>query len=303
MRIGIIVNTEYHHATALSIYKSLECLGLSPMFYHHAPNDKYGFKELCNLYKLSLTHVPCFDTSIIITALESNNKIPEFHTNPVFRETNNFIFVHHRPLSHGESIVKKYFPLSKNIANGVYEKPFSENYFFQTETPLNLNACKKNIIGITSRFFENKISKEYISSFMQKNNCSIKLLGEGSKETIKQIYSSNAEAIDQCSHADFYRQIAGLKLLLIPYDSSKADYTSIKTSESLTHSIANKIPLIANKKFLVYNGLKQIDSADCNIIDILNNENKYSILTEELTAFQNNARNHNNNIFKKLLKI
>ena len=303
MRIGIIVNTEYHHATALSIYKSLQCLGLSPMFYHHNPCDKYNFKELCNLYKLPLTQVPCFDVSIVITALESNNKIPEFYTNPVFRETNNFIFVHHRPLSHGESIIKKYFPLSKNIANGVYEKSFSENYFFQTETPLNLNACKENIIGVTSRFFENKISIEYISSFMQKNNCSIKLLGEGSKETIKQIHSSNAKTIDLCSHADFYKQIAGFKFLLIPYDSSKVDYTSIKTSESLTHSIANKIPLIANKKFLEYNSLKQIDSADCNIMDILNNENKYSILTEELAAFQNNARNHNNNIFKKVLEI
>lgn len=303
MRIGIIVNTEYHHATALSIYESLKFLGLSPALYHHNPNDKYSLKELCIIHNLTLAQAPCFDISIVITALESNNKIPEFYTNPIFRGTNNLIFVHHRPLSCGESIIKKYFPLSKNIANGIYEKPFSENYFFQTETPLNLNASRESTIGVTSRFFENKISTEYISSFIQKNKYNVKLLGEGSLEIARQINSGNTNTTDLCSHVNFYKQLAGFKFLLMPYDSSKADYTSIRTSESLTHSIANRIPLIAHKKILKYNNLKQIDSADCNIIDILNSENKYNILIEELTAFQNNARKHNNNIFKKILEI
>jgi len=303
MRIGIIVNTEYHHATALSIYKSLQCLGLSPMFYHHNPCDKYNFKELCNLYKLPLVETPHFDISIVITALESNNKIPEFFINPAFRQKNNFIFVHHRPLSVGESVIKKYFPKSKNIANGIYEKPFSENYFFQTETPLNLNAPRENTVGVTSRFFKNKISKEYIISFLQKNNCDAYLIGEGSKDIIKQINCDKIKAIDFCSHMEFYKQISKFKLLLIPYDNEKKEYITIKTSESFTHCIANKIPLITNKKLLEHNGLRQIDYTDCNLMDIFNNENKYNLLKDELIFVQNNCRIHNNNIFKKILEI
>jgi hypothetical protein len=303
MKIGIIVNTEYHHATALSIYESLRHLNLRPVFYHHNPIDRYNFKGFCNFYKLPLVQTPCFDVSIVITALESNDKIPEFFVNPAFRQKNKFIFVHHRPLNFGENIIKKYFPKSKNIANGIYEKPFSQNYFFQTETPLCLENTRQNRIGITSRFFENKISIEYIVSFLKKNDCECYLLGEGSKNTIKEINYEKVKAIDFCNHKEFYDDISKLKFLLIPYDERKEEYTSTKTSESLTHCIANKIPLIANKKLLEHNGLKQIDYSDSNLMDIFNNENKYKLLKDELILFQNNARNHNNSVFKKILEI
>jgi hypothetical protein len=302
MTTGIVVNTEYHHATALSIYETLRALNLSPIIYYNNLIDKYNFKGLCKEYKIPMTHVPCFEKAIVITAIESNNVIPGFHHDSIFKQKCDFIFVHHRPLHYKENIIKRYFPRSKNIANGVYEKPYSQKYFYQTESPVILQNNRENIIGVTSRFFENKISMDFINFAIQKLDCTFHLIGEGSKNTAKCINSDRVKAIDLCDHMTFFNEISKLKALLIPYDCDKKEYTYIKTSESLTHSIAHKIPMIANAEFLNHNGLLQLSLYNTDI-GAIQNKNKYNQLIEELALSQNKARTHNNIVFRELLEI
>ena len=302
MRIGIVVNTEYHHATALSIYQTLKFLNLSPIIYYNNPIDKYNFKELCSEYKIPLTTTACFEKAIVITAIDSNNIIPGFHHDPVFKQKCDFIFVHHRPLHLKENIIMKYFPLAKNIANGIYEKSYSRKYFYQTESPILLQNNRENIIGVTSRFFENKISMNFINFATQKLDYTFHLIGEGSKNIAKYMNNDRVKAIDLCNHITFFTEISKLKALLIPYDYDKKEYTSIKTSESLTHSIAHKIPLIANTEFLNHNGFLQLSLYNSDI-EALENKDKYNKLTDELALLQNKARQHNNIAFKELLEI
>ena len=302
--IGIIINTEYHHTTALSIYKSLRHLNLSPRFHYNCSLDKFKFNELCAHNNLPITTDTYFDINIIITAQESHGYIPgfNFNFNPVFNNKSDFIFIHNRPLKFGIDNIKKHFPDSINIANGTYESPFSNDYFFQTESPVTLHSEKKNSIGVVSRFFENKISIEYVNTFLQKNNCNMHLLGEGSSGTRAQIKHGNIQNTDVCSHYEFYKVLSKFNALLIPYSVQMEEYTGLKITETLTHSIVHKIPMIANKKFLKYYNLKQIDSNFSNILDILTDESKYNLLKDELQLFQNNSRVHNNKLFKRILK-
>jgi hypothetical protein len=302
-KVGIIVNTEYHHATALSIYQTLKFLNLSSIIYYNNPTDKYNLKELCSEYKIPLTTAVCFEKAIVITAIDSNNIIPGYHYDPVFRQKCDFIFVHHRPLHLKENIIKKYFPFAKNIANGIYEKPYSKRYFYQTESPILLQNNRKNIIGVTSRFFENKISIDFINFATKKLEYIFHLIGEGSNSIAKYINNDRVKAIDLCNHTIFFTEISKLKVLLIPYDCDKREYTSIKTSESLTHSIAHKIPLIANTDFLSHNGLLQLSLYNSDIEEAFQNKDKYNKLIDELALLQNKARQHNNVIFKELLEI
>ncbi len=302
--IGIIINTEYHHATALSIYQSLRHLNLSPRFYYNCSVDKFKFNELCVHNNLAITKESDFDINIIITAQESHGYIPgfNFNYNPAFNNKSDFIFIHHRPLKYGIDNIKKHFPNSINIANGTYESPFSNDYFFQTESPVTQHAMKNNTIGVVSRFFENKISMEYVNTFLQKNNCNMHLLGEGSAITQAQIKYANIQSTDLCSHYEFYEALSKFNALLIPYSAQMDEYTGLKITEALTHSIAHKIPIIANKKFLEYYNLKQIDSSFSHILDILADEIKYNLLKDELKVFQNNSREHNNKLFERILK-
>ena len=280
---GIIVNTEYHHTTALSLYVSLEKINKKPVFFYCCDKDRFKFQHMCGEMGLRLTDKQP-DVSFVVTASEKETGLC-----PGLSGFNRdkLIFVHHRPLTDCK-LDKKHM----HIANGIYEKIFSNNFFYQCEMPQQfLNNHREDKIAVIARFNENKINTKFILNNIQH---SMEFVGMGSKAFVEKNNLNNS-FYDFCDNLAFYKNLNRFKFFLIPYSlEQNNDYFSKKISETVTLSIAYKIPIIAEKSFLEFHNIQGIS------IDNKEAYN-YNMLLNYLEQYQNKARNHNKEVLSLYL--
>ena len=280
---GIIVNTEYHHTTALSLYVSLEKINKKPVFLYCCDRDRFKFQHMCGVMGLRLTDKQP-DVSFVITASEKETGLcpglSRFNRNKL-------IFVHHRPLSDC-----KLDTAHMHIANGIYEKTFSNNFFYQCEMPQQfISSLREDKIAVIARFNENKINTKFILNNIQH---SMEFVGMGSKAFVEKNNLNNS-FYDFCDNLAFYRNLNRFKFLFIPYSMEQdKDYFSKKISETVTLSIAYKIPIIAEKGFLEFHNIQGIP------IDNKEAYN-YNMLLNYLQQYQNESRDHNKEVLSLYL--
>jgi hypothetical protein len=70
-----------------------------------------------------------------------------------------------------------------------------------------------------------------------------------------------------------------------------------------------RAPRAVNRPLAKYGFVKTLDPMPSStgtfykqLLDILADESKYNLLKDELQVFQNNSREHNNKLFKRILK-
>jgi hypothetical protein len=224
------------------------------------------------------------DVSFVITASEKETgECPN-----LFKfNRNKLILVHHRPLRDCK-LDKNH----KHIANGIYEKSFSNNFFYQCEMPQQLiHNHKEDRTAVIARFNENKINTKLILNNIQDN---IEFVGMGSKAFVEKNNLNNS-FYDFCDNLTFYKNLNRFKFFLIPYSIEQdKDYFSKKISETVSLSIAYKIPIIAEKSFLEFHNIQGIS------IDNKETYN-YNMLLNYLEQYQNKSRDHNKEVLRLYL--
>jgi len=283
--IGIVINTDYHYATGLCLYKILKDLDIYVSF--KIFKDLLNFRGLCKKYNLNLSEEEKYDACFVVTDKE-NNYVPNFSSSVL--KSNKLIFINHRPLKNN-NITKRFFPNSLNLANGIYESSNSKNYFFQSEYPFTINVPKTESIGIVCNFLNKRFDLDLINSIKNSISLPFKYIGKGSSNLNSDVNYDNLH------HLDFFNIIAAQKFFLLPYSDNEYIYNRI--SEIYTHSIALEIPLICYSKFMNPYGLSHINPDNMIDLSSFNFDNFY----REVKEFKKIAAEHNKNIITKYLEM
>lgn len=290
--IGIILNTDYHYATGLSLYSTLERMMLAPVFYMHNNYDRFNFKGFCKSQGLRILPNVEFDTAFVITAREKNI-VPNFHDNNL--KNKKLIFVNHEPSTYND-ITKKFFPRSLFISNWLYEQKYSNNFFYQIEYPFKMNSIKENTAGIICNFnYNNRYDPELIHQLINTLSLPIKLIGQGCTNFMDGRCSALANPLFE----DLFLNISKQKYLILPYKNN--DYIERKMSETFHHSLAFEIPLICLSKYKENYPVNFI-SIDEHITKNVESFNM-SLFVERARHFKAQAAKHNENIIKQYLKL
>jgi len=290
--IGIILNTDYHYATGLSLYSTLERMMLTPVFYIHNNYDRFNFKGFCKSFGLRILPNVEFDTAFVVTAREKNI-VPNFHDKNLKHKK--LIFVNHEP-STCNDITKKFFPSCSFISNWSYEQKYSNNFFYQVELPFKINSIKENTAGIICNFkYNNNYNVELIQQLTGTLSLPIKLIGQESSNVIKDKCSVVANPLFE----DLFLSISKQKYLILPYKND--DYVDRKMSETFHHSLAFEIPLICLPKYKENYPVNFIPIDD-HVIKNIENFNM-SFFVEQARHFKAQAATHNENIIQQHLKL
>jgi len=290
--IGIVLNTDYHYATGLSLYSTLTRMGLDPAFYMRNNYDKFNFKGVCASVGLKILPYAEFDTAFVVTAREKDI-VPNFHDKNLKHKK--LIFVNHEPSTHN-NITKKFFPSSLLISNWSYEQKYSNNFFYQIEYPFKMNSIKENTAGIICNFnYNNSYNLELIQQLTNTLALPVKLIGQESNN----VMNDKCSVLTNPLFEDLFLSISKQKYLILPYIND--DYVDSKMSETFHHSLAFEIPLICLSKYKESYPIDFIPIDDHTVKNIENFD--MPLFVEQVRQFKEKAITHNSNIIEQYLKL
>jgi hypothetical protein len=335
----IVLNTNFHFETALSIYQSILLNGHNPTilldYTYFNPSDKelYDFnsENFCKNYKLNyITNytndlINKFDKVLIVSGSEFLHTL-EINTHIVNDFNDKIILIFHRANYLEQfNFCKTIFKNPKAVSVTNFSQKYNLPFLFQIENPItdNNSIHKVNIDNpieflVLGRFCWPNRSLNYIDEIISLDKQLIKKIkisiigqkpfddGEIRSFSEKKLKNIEIEIQYNISEIDFYKKIKESTYILNLIDYKRGFYFLDRFSSNITHTIAFNKP---NLCFMPFNLIYNIPSVEYTPKDFkdkflecvnMSKEN-YLKISNSFTEIKNNMRNHNNLVLNNLL--
>ncbi len=339
--ILLILNTNFHFETVLSIYKTVVLNGYNPTilldYTYLNPSDNglhdFNSEEFCKKYKLKYITKKnytsnlnrYFNKAIIISGSEFLNTL-EVNKQIVYDFNDKIVFIFHRA-NYLEQIdfCRTIFKNPKAVSVTNFSQKYNLPFLFQIENPIvDYNSISRFDINnpieflVLGRFCWPNRSLNYIDDIISLDNqlnkkIKISIVGEKpfndeeiTSFTQRKLKNIQIESQYNISEINFYKKIEKSTYILNLIDYKRGFYFLDRFSSNITHTIAfNKPSLCFMPLNLIYN-IPSIEytaaSFKDKFIQCLNmDQEEYLRFTNSFTEIRNNMRNHNTLVINNLL--
>ena len=336
--ILLVLNTNFHFETVLSLYKTVQLQGYVPTilldYSYYNPSDytlyDYGSEEFLKknnlqyIKKEDYTHnfKDIFYKAIVISSSEFLNTL-ELNKHIIEDFNDKIILIFHRANYREQfDFCKTIFKEPKAVSVTNFSQKYNLPFLFQIENPIiQYNKLQINNpieFLILGRFCWPNRSLNYIDEIISLDaplNKKIKISIVGQKpfdekeiESFKQKELTNITIETQynISEIDFYEKIYKTDYILNLIDYKRGFYFIDRFSSNFTHTIAfNKPSLCFMPLNLIYNiPCVEYTAQDFKekFLQCVNTDDAtYTQMVNNFDEIKNNMRNHNTNILNDLL--
>lgn len=338
--ILLILNTNFHFETVLSLYKTVEFQGYVPTilldYSYYNPSDytlyDYGSEEffkknnLKYVKKTNYTHdfKNIFHKAIVISSSEFLKTL-EVNKHIIEDFNDKIIFIFHRANYQEQfNFSKTIFKNPKAISVTSFSQKYNLSFIYQVENPIANKEVKLNPeieeinFLVLGRFCWPNRSLNYIDEIISldnKLNKKIKISIVGQKPFVekemnsfinKNLKNINVEINYNVNEIDFYNYIENCNFILNLIDFQRGFYFLDRFTSNITHTIAFNKPSLC---FMPLNLIYNIPCIEYTATDFKEkftecvnmNESEYLKYSNSFTEIKNNMRNHNKMILKDLL--